>query len=381
MRTANRLRRRGERGTEEGLTPRLWLALVVLCVGQLMIVLDTTVVNVALPVLQRQLGFSQDSVAWVIDAYLITFGGLLLLAGRLGDLLGRRRVFLFGIVLFSISSLACGLAGDQTLLIAARFLQGAGAAVMAAMVLGILVTLFPEPRRRVLAMSVYAFVASAGASLGLLVGGLLTQAVSWHWIFFVNVPIGALVLGLGAWLLPSQPGRGIHQGVDLRGALLVTATPTLAVGALVSGSQQGWAAPLTLVLFGLALAGALLFLSVESRARNPLVPLGVFSSRARSGANLTRFLFPIGFYGSLFMGSMLLQRVLGYGAIETGLAFLPASLSVALFSLVISKRVVARFGARATVLSGLALVLVSLLLLARVPVHADYAVDVLPAML
>src|SRR5487761_113764 len=195
---------------------RRWLALVVLCVGQLMIVLDATVVNVALPVLQRNLGFSQSAVAWVIDAYLITFGGLLLLAGRLGDLLGRKRVFGAGVLLFTLSSLLCGLSGDQALLIGARFLQGAGAAVMAAMVLSILVTLFPQPRQRVTAMSVYAFVASAGA-IGLLVGGALTQALSWHWIFFINVPIGLGALALGLVLIPDHRGIGLRHGVDLPG--------------------------------------------------------------------------------------------------------------------------------------------------------------------
>ncbi|MGH7697198.1 MAG: DHA2 family efflux MFS transporter permease subunit [Candidatus Dormibacteria bacterium] len=360
---------------------RNWLALVVLCTGQLMIVLDATVVNVALPVLQHDLHFSRSSVAWVIDAYLITFGGLLLLAGRLGDLLGRRRVFLFGVVLFTASSLLCGLAGDQLLLIGARFLQGAGAAVMASMVLSILVTLFPEPRRRVAAMSVYAFVASAGGSVGLLVGGALTQAVSWHWIFFINVPIGLAVLLLGWALIPARPGMGIRHGVDVLGGALVTAAPTLAVSALVSASQNGWTATLTLALAALTAVAAIAFVAVESRVRQPLVPLRIFRSRARTGAQLARTLFPIGLFSTFFLGSLYLQRVLGYGAVETGLAFLPSNLAVALFSLVISKRVVARFGARSSVLSGLALVVVALLWLARAPEHASYAVDVLPGLL
>ncbi len=360
---------------------RVWLALIVLCLGQLMIVLDATVVTVALPVLQRDLHFTGDSVAWIMDGYLITFGGLLLLAGRLGDLLGRRQVFLFGVGLFTLSSLLCGLAGSAPLLIGARFLQGAGAAVMASMVLGILVGLFPEPKRRVTAMSVYAFVASAGGSLGLLVGGVLTQAVSWHWIFFINLPIGLAVLVLSAWLLPRTKGMGLGHGVDLIGAALVTAAPTLAVAALVSAGQNGWTAVPTLLMAALSVLGAVAFVLVESRVARPLVPLRIFRSRARTGAQLARTLFPIGLFGTFFLGSLFLQRVLGYGSVETGLAFLPSNLAVALFSLVISKRVVARYSARTAVLVGLALVTVAMLLLARVPEHASYAVDILPALL
>ena len=369
-------------GVERGWSSRRrWLALVVLCVGQLMIVLDATVVNVALPVLQRDLNFSQSSVAWVIDAYLITFGGLLLLAGRLGDLLGRKRVFTFGVALFTLSSVLCGLAGDQATLIAARFLQGAGAAVMASMVLSILVTIFPEPRQRVAAMSVYAFVASAGGSVGLLVGGVLTQAVSWHWIFFINLPIGLAVLVLGSILIPGRPGLGLHHGVDVLGAILVTAAPSLAVAALVSAGQNGWGAFATIGLGALAFLAAAAFLLVESTVRNPLVPLRIFRSRGRTGAQLARLLFPVGLFGTYFLGSLYFQRVLGYGAVETGLAFLPSNLGVALFSLVITRRVVARFGARASVLTGLLLVAGALLLLSRAPQHASYPTQILPALL
>jgi len=359
---------------------RRWLILVILCIGQLMIVLDATVVNVALPVLQHDLQFSVSSVAWVIDAYLITFGGLLLLSGRLGDLLGRKGIFLAGMALFTISSFLCGVADSQQLLIAARFLQGAGAAAMAAMVLSILVSLFTDPKERLTAMGVYAFVATAGGSIGLLVGGVITQIVSWHWIFFINIPIGVATLILSAILIPRTPGLGLHRGVDLLGALLVTAAPSLAVYTIVTASQTSWGARGTLFFAALTLLTVLAFVAVESRVSNPLVPLRIFNSRTRTGAQLARTLFPVGMFGTFFLSSLYLHEVLGYSPIETGLAFLPCNLLMAVFSLVITRRLVARFDARVVLLSGLVLVIAALLLLGRAPQHAVYLIDILPAL-
>jgi EmrB/QacA subfamily drug resistance transporter len=346
-----------------------------------MIVLDVTVVNVALPSIQRDLHFSPASLAWVVNGYLIAFGGLLLLAGRVGDLLGRRRIFLGGLALFTVASVLCGLAPSGELLIAARFLQGAGGAAVAAMVLGILVTIFPTPQQTARAMSVYAFVASAGGSLGLLLGGTLTQAVNWHWIFFINVPIGIAALVLGAGIIPRHVGIGLRHGVDLLGAALVTAAPSLAIYTILQASDSGWATLRTAVLGAGAVALAVLFVIAEARVRNPLVPLRIFRSRTITGANLVRLLFPVGLFGSFFMGALYLQNVLGYSPLRTGLAFLPQSLSIAVFSIFVTGRLVARFGARATLIPGLLLVSAGLLLFSRSPAGGSYLVDVLPVTL
>jgi EmrB/QacA subfamily drug resistance transporter len=362
-------------------TEKRWLALVVLCTGMLMIVLDVTVVNVALPSIQADLHFSQSSLAWVVNAYLIAFGGLLLLAGRLGDLISRRGVFLAGLAIFTVASLACGLADSQTVLIAARFVQGIGGAMTSAVILGMIVTMFPDPAEQAKAIGVYAFVASAGGSIGLLIGGTLTQAISWHWIFFVNVPIGILTAVLARRLLGADSGAGLRSGADLPGALLITGALMLAVYTIVEpAASRGWSDPTTLLLGGAALALLVAFVLREATARNPLMPLRMFRSRNVSGANAIQALTVAGMFGMFFAGSLYMRKVLGYGALEVGLAFMPTTLIMGGLSVRYSERLITTFGARATLLPGLALMAAGLLLFARVPVHASYVVDVLPTL-
>ena len=354
---------------------------MVLCVGQLMIVLDATVVNVALPTIQRDLHFSQSSLAWVINAYLITFGGFLLLAGRVGDLIGPKKVFVSGLSAFTVASALCGLAESQEQLIIARFVQGAAAAMVAATILGLLVTLFPEPREKAKAMGVYAFVASAGGSIGLLVGGALTQALSWHWIFFINLPIGVAALGLGLSLIGERPGSGIRDGVDVFGAVIVTAAVMLVVYAIVKASSDGWLSVRTVGTGLVALVLVALFIWLERHVRRPIVPLGIFRSRNITGASLVRALFPVGMFGQFFLGALYLQHVLGYGPLVTGLAFMPLNVMITVFSLAISTRLMTRVGAKLTVVPGLVLVLGGLIVLSRVPVHGSYLLNVLPGMI
>jgi EmrB/QacA subfamily drug resistance transporter len=357
-----------------------WMALVVLCVGMLMIVLDATIVNVALPSIQSDLGFSQSSLAWVVNAYLIAFGGLLLLSGRLGDLIGRRRVFLLGLAVFTVASLLCAVAQSQELLIGARFVQGVGGALTSAVILGMIVTMFTEPREQAKAIGVYSFVASSGGSIGLLAGGALTEAINWHWIFFVNLPIGVATALLALRLVDGDRGIGIRQGADVLGALLVTGALMLGVYTILEAGNQGWGSAHTLGFGGVSLALLAAFIAREARIATPLMPLRLFRSRNVAGANLVQALFVAGMFGMFFLGALYLQRVLGYDALEVGLAFLPVTLVIGTLSLGFSERLNMRFGPKATLIPSLGLIVVALVLFARAPVDADYLSDLLPVM-
>jgi EmrB/QacA subfamily drug resistance transporter len=359
-----------------------WIALVVLCVGMLMIVLDVTVVNVALPSIQSDLHFSQSSLAWVVNAYLIAFGGLLLLAGRIGDLTSRRGVFLVGLGVFTGASLVCGLADSQAVLVGARFVQGAGGAMTSAVILGMIVTMFPGPGEQARAIGVYTFVASAGGSIGLVVGGVLTQAINWHWIFFVNLPIGAVTAVAAKRLLPSDEGIGLSQGADALGAALITGALMLGVYTIVKpAAEQGWGATQTLALGAASLVLLAAFIAREATAKSPLIPLRIFRSRNVSGANVIQVLTVAGMFGMFFMGALYLRRVLGYDALQIGLAFIPTTLIMGTLSIRFSERLITRFGATRLLLAGLALMTAGLAWFARVPVSGSYAIDVLPTMI
>src|SRR5215208_1213088 len=324
-----------------------WIALYVLCAGMLMIVLDVTIVNVALPSIQDDLGFSSSSLAWVVNAYLIAFGGLLLLAGRVGDLIGRRTMFLAGLAVFTTASLLCGLAESQGMLVGARFVQGVGGAMTSAVVLGMIVTMFPEPRDQAKAIGVFAFVASAGGAVGLLAGGILTQSINWHWIFFVNVPIGIATAVLAGRLIESDKGIGFGDGADVSGAVLVTGSLMLGVYTIVNpAAEYGWGSGRTLTIGALSLVLLAAFVAREATARNPLVPLRIFRSRNVTGANLIQVLSVAGMFGMFFLGALYLQRILAYDALQTGLAFLPVTILMGTLSVRYTDRLVMRFGAR-----------------------------------
>ena len=360
---------------------RRWAALVVLCTGQLMLILDSTVVNVALPSIQRDLHFSQASLAWVVNAYLLTFGGLLLFAGRLGDLLGRRKVFLSGLAAFTASSLLCGLAPSAGVLVGARLLQGASAAMVGSMVLGIISSTFPEPRQRIRALSFFAFVAIGGSTLGLVLGGVVIALLNWHWIFFINLPTGMAVAILGSRLVARQPGLGIRAGADVVGAVLVTGAPTLAVFGLVNAGIHGWRSALTIgPLVGSAVL-VMTFVVVEGRVRTPLVPLTLFRHHGLVSSTIVRLLFQMGGFGSNFIASLYLQHVLRYSPLRTGLAFVPSSLLTMFGSLVAAPWLLHRVSAKSLVIAGLCLNTAGLLSITRITVHSLYVPDVLPTML
>ncbi|MBA3301073.1 MAG: MFS transporter [Thermoleophilaceae bacterium] len=359
-----------------------WIALYVLCAGMLMIVLDVTVVNVALPSIQDDLGFSQGSLAWVVNAYLIAFGGLLLLAGRFGDLVGRKSVFMAGLGVFIFASLLCGLAQSQELLVAARFIQGVGGAMTSAVILGMIVTMFPQPREQAKAIGVYAFVASAGGSIGLLAGGVLTQAINWHWIFFVNIPIGIATAFLAVRLLERDEGIGLGKGADILGAVLVTSALMLGTYTIVKpAADEGWGSSLTLGLGAVSLALLAAFVVREATAANPLMPLRIFRSRNVAGANVIQALMVAGMFGMFFLGSLYLQRVLGYDALEIGLAFLPVTIVMGTLSVRYSERLVMRFGPKPTLIPGLVLIAAGLLLFTQTPVDGSYVPHIMPPMI
>jgi EmrB/QacA subfamily drug resistance transporter len=358
-----------------------WIALYVLCTGVLMIVLDATVVNVALPSIKDDLNFTQSNLAWVVNAYLIAFGGSLLLAGRLGDLLGHRRIFLIGLTVFTAASLLCALSQTQEMLIAARFVQGAGGALASAVTLGMIVTMFTEPREQAKAIGVYGFVASAGGSIGLLVGGILTDAISWHWIFFVNVPIGIVTGLLALRLVEGRPGIGLKEGADVPGAILVTSGLMLAVYTILGVSQHGWGSARTLLLAALSIALVAAFVYRQSRIEKPLMPLRLFHSRNVSGANIVIALLVVGMFGIFFLGALYMQLVLGYSPLEVGLAFLPGSLIMGLLSLGYTSKLNMRFGPRRVLITGLSFLLVAMLLFLRTPVDGNYITDLFPTMI
>ena len=324
-----------------------WIALVVLCTGMLMIVLDMTIVNVALPTIQADLGFSQAGLAWVVNAYLIAFAGLLLLAGRLGDLAGRRDVFLAGLAIFTVASMACGLAVNQEMLIVARFAQGTGGALTSAVILGMIVTMFPGPREQAQAIGVFAFVASAGAAVGLLAGGILTQVLNWHWIFFVNLPVGVITAIAARRTIGRDRGAGLRAGADVPGALLITGAMMLAVYTIVGpAAQRGWLAAETLGLGAGTLVLLAGFIVRQKTARHPLMPLRIFASRNVTGSNLVQVLGTAGMFGMFFLGSLYLRQIMGYDPLQIGLAFLPVAVVMGVLSVRYTDRLVMRFGAR-----------------------------------
>src|SRR5919109_3733496 len=358
-----------------------WLALLVLCFGDLMIVLDATIVNVALPSIRADLDFSQASLAWVVNAYLLTFGGFLLLGGRLGDLFGHRRLFLIGLTVFTLASLACGLATSQEFLVAARAVQGLGAAVVSVVALSLTMIMFSEPAERAKAMGIVGFVLSGGGTAGVLLGGVLTDVLNWHWIFLVNLPIGVAVLALCLTLLPSGQTMGQRGRLDIAGAVTVTASLMLAVYAIVNGNEAGWGSLRTIGLLAAAAVLLALFLAIEARVSSPLMPLGLFRLRNISTANALGVLMAGAMFGWFFLSALYLQLVLAYSPLEVGLGFLPATVLWGASSIALSDRLVMRFGIKLPLVGGLLLFVFGLVLFARAPADGNFALDVLPGML
>jgi EmrB/QacA subfamily drug resistance transporter len=360
---------------------RRWWALVVVCLGMFMNSLDSSIVNVALPAIQRDLHFSQSSLTWVVDAFLITFGSFLLMAGRLGDLIGRKKVFLAGVALFTASSIACGLAVNQAMLITGRFIQGIGGAMSASVIIAIIVTEFPQPAERARAMSAYIFVAVGGGSIGLLVGGVLTQALDWHWIFFINVPIGIITFILGRRLIEENAGSGIRNGVDVTGSVLVTLALMLGIYAIITATQYGWASSHTLGWLAVAVVLLAAFFGLEARRANPIMPLGILRIRTLTNSSIIRGFVAAGIFTTFFLGALYLENVRGYSPIRTGLAFLPISLMMGLLSAGVTARLVLRFGSKSVLIPGMVAATLGLLLLSRVGPDSSYTMLIFPAFL
>jgi EmrB/QacA subfamily drug resistance transporter len=360
---------------------RRWPALYVLCVGMLMIVLDATIVNVALPTIQENLGFSQNDLAWVVNGYLIAFGGLLLLSGRIGDLIGQRRIFLIGLGVFTGASLLCALAQSQGVLIGARFVQGVGGALTSAVILGMIVTMFPEPREQAKAIGAYTFVAVAGGSLGLLLGGVLTETINWHWIFFVNIPIGVVTALAAIRLVPDRKGIGLAGGADLPGAVLLTGGLMLFVYTILGVAEKGWGSSQTLLLGAISIGLLIAFVARQARVANPLLPLRLFRSRQVSGANLVQALMVVGMFGVFFLGALYMQRILGYDALQVGLAYLPLTIVMGTMSFRFTGQLNLKYGPEATLVPAMISIVAGLLWLARAPTDANYVFDLLPSMI
>lgn len=358
-----------------------WLALVLLCMGELMIVLDTTIVNVALPSIKTDLKFTETSLVWVINVYMLTFGGFLLLGGRLGDLFGHRKLFLSGITLFTVASLACGVANSQWLLIGARAVQGLGGAVVSAVALSLIMNLFSEPVERAKAMGVYGFVCAGGGSIGVLLGGLLTSALNWHWIFLVNLPIGIAIYGLSMRLLPDSQGHAAGEKLDVAGAVTITSALMLAVYAIVNGNEMGWLSLQTLLMLGVAAVLLAVFLLLQARVEHPLMPLGLFRSRNVSVANVVAVLWAAAMFAWFFISALYMQQVQNYTPMQVGLAFLPSNIIMAAFSLGLSAKMVMWWGNKLPLAGGLIVAAIGLALFARAPLVGQFVVDVLPGML
>ncbi|MEV4419926.1 MFS transporter [Patulibacter sp. NPDC049589] len=358
------------------------IALYVLCLGMLMIVLDGTIVNTALPVLKDSLNFSDGNLTWVLNAYLIPFGGLLMLSGRIGDLIGQRRMFLWGMSLFTFASLLCGVAESQEVLIGARFLQGVGGALGSSVILGMIITMFQEPREQGEAIGIYSFVASAGGSLGLLLGGVLTDILSWHWIFIVNLPIGIATVALALRLVPHRDGLGFKENkVDVPGALMLTGGLMVGVYAIVGVEKEGWGSAQTLGLFAVAIVLLTGFVVRQARIAHPLLPLRIFRSRNVTGANLVLLGVLAGMFSVFFFGARYAGEILGYSPIEIGLAFLPLTLMIGFVSTVVSQPLSERFGPRNVLIGGLSSIVVAVLLFTQTPVDGNYFANLLPSML